>query len=101
MNENRVKPENQRYPAGKTFAWGMQHVLTMYGGIIAPPLIIGSAAGLSAADIGLLITAALFVSGAATLLQSLGLPGLGARLPLVQGVSFASVETLANETPCT
>lgn len=94
MNENRVKPENQRYPAGKTFAWGMQHVLTMYGGIIAPPLIIGSAAGLSAADIGLLITAALFVSGAATLLQSLGLPGLGARLPLVQGVSFASVSTL-------
>ncbi|WP_376783281.1 solute carrier family 23 protein, partial [Mixta calida] len=94
MNENRGKPENQRYPAGKTFAWGMQHVLTMYGGIIAPPLIIGSAAGLSAADIGLLITAALFVSGAATLLQSLGLPGLGARLPLVQGVSFASVSTL-------
>jgi xanthine permease len=66
----------------------------MYGGIIAPPLIIGSAAGLGAADIGLLITAALFVSGAATLLQSLGVPGFGARLPLVQGVSFASVSTL-------
>lgn len=94
MNDFRVRPEDTRYPAGKTFAWGMQHVLTMYGGIIAPPLIIGSAAGLSAADIGLLITAALFVSGAATLLQSLGLPGFGARLPLVQGVSFASVSTL-------
>ncbi|YCI28414.1 purine permease [Erwinia sp. PK3-005] len=94
MNENRVRPEDTRYPLGKTFAWGMQHVLTMYGGIIAPPLIIGSAAGLSATDIGLLITAALFVSGVATLLQSLGLPGFGARLPLVQGVSFASVSTL-------
>ncbi|URQ61623.1 purine permease [Pantoea alhagi] len=94
MNENRVRPEDVRYPLGKTFAWGMQHVLTMYGGIIAPPLIIGSAAGLSATDIGLLITAALFVSGVATLLQSLGLPGFGARLPLVQGVSFASVSTL-------
>ncbi|YCH31431.1 purine permease [Erwinia sp. D4-22] len=94
MNENRVRSEDTRYPLGKTFAWGMQHVLTMYGGIIAPPLIIGSAAGLSATDIGLLITAALFVSGVATLLQSLGLPGFGARLPLVQGVSFASVSTL-------
>ncbi|MGD8164987.1 nucleobase:cation symporter-2 family protein [Pantoea sp. FN0307] len=94
MNENRVRPEDVRYPLGKTFAWGMQHVLTMYGGIIAPPLIIGSAAGLSATDIGLLITAALLVSGVATLLQSLGLPGFGARLPLVQGVSFASVSTL-------
>lgn len=94
MSEKFVRPEDTRYPLGKTFAWGMQHVLTMYGGIIAPPLIIGSAAGLSAVDIGLLITAALFVSGVATLLQSLGLPGFGARLPLVQGVSFASVSTL-------
>lgn len=94
MSEKFVRPEDTRYPLGNTFAWGMQHVLTMYGGIIAPPLIIGSAAGLSAVDIGLLITAALFVSGVATLLQSLGLPGFGARLPLVQGVSFASVSTL-------
>lgn len=94
MSEKFVRPEDRRYPLGKTFAWGMQHVLTMYGGIIAPPLIIGSATGLSAVDIGLLITAALFVSGVATLLQSLGLPGFGARLPLVQGVSFASVSTL-------
>ncbi|PKH21239.1 uracil permease [Enterobacterales bacterium CwR94] len=89
-----VRPEDTRYPAGKTFAWGLQHVLTMYGGIIAPPLIIGSAAGLQTAQIGLLVTAALFVSGCATLLQALGVPGFGSRLPLVQGVSFASVATL-------
>lgn len=94
MTHSRISPEDKRYPAGKTFAWGLQHVLTMYGGIIAPPLIIGSAAGLSAAQIGMLVTAALFVSGCATLLQSLGMPGFGSRLPLVQGVSFASVATL-------
>ncbi|WP_435955106.1 nucleobase:cation symporter-2 family protein [Dryocola sp. BD626] len=87
-------PEDQRYPAVKTFAWGLQHVLTMYGGIIAPPLIIGSAAGLGAADIGLLVTAALFISGLSTLLQSFGLPFFGSRLPLVQGVSFAGVATM-------
>ncbi|WP_435947265.1 nucleobase:cation symporter-2 family protein [Dryocola sp. BD586] len=89
-----ARPEDQRYPAVKSFAWGLQHVLTMYGGIIAPPLIIGSAAGLDAADIGLLVTAALFISGLSTLLQSLGIPFFGSRLPLVQGVSFAGVATM-------
>jgi xanthine/uracil permease len=87
-------PEDARLPLGKTFAYGLQHILTMYGGIIAPPLIIGSAAGLGATQIGMLITAALFVSGMATLLQTLGIPGFGARLPLVQGVSFAGVSTM-------
>lgn len=86
--------EDRRLPLGKTFAYGLQHILTMYGGIIAPPLIIGSAAGLGAPQIGMLITAALFVSGLATLLQTLGVPGVGARLPLVQGVSFAGVATM-------
>ena len=89
-----VRPEDTRYPAGKAFAWGLQHVLTMYGGIIAPPLIIGAAAGLNAAQLGVLVTAALFVSGCATLLQALGVPGFGSRLPLVQGVSFAGVATM-------
>lgn len=97
MKENNsasARPEDQRYPIVKTFTWGLQHVLTMYGGIIAPPLIIGSAAGLGATDIGLLVTAALFISGLSTLLQSLGVPFLGSRLPLVQGVSFAGVATM-------
>lgn len=97
MKENNsacARPEDQRYPVVKTFTWGLQHVLTMYGGIIAPPLIIGSAAGLGATDIGLLVTAALFISGLSTLLQSLGVPFFGSRLPLVQGVSFAGVATM-------
>jgi len=97
MKENNsacARPEDQRYPVVKTLTWGLQHVLTMYGGIIAPPLIIGSAAGLGATDIGLLVTAALFISGLSTLLQSLGVPFFGSRLPLVQGVSFAGVATM-------
>lgn len=88
------RPEDEQLPLGKTFAYGLQHILTMYGGIITPPLIIGSAAGLSAPQIGMLVTAALFVSGLATLLQTLGMPRFGSRLPLVQGVSFAGVATM-------
>jgi len=88
------RPEDQRLPLGSTFAYGFQHVLTMYGGIIAPPLIIGAAAGMSSQDIGLLIAACLFVGGLATILQTIGIPFFGSKLPLVQGVSFAGVSTM-------
>ncbi|NUP74509.1 MAG: purine permease [Sinomonas sp.] len=66
----------------------------MYGGIIAPPLIIGAAAGLKGQEIALLITSCLFVGGLATMLQTLGIRFFGSQLPLVQGVSFASVATM-------
>ncbi|TLM71346.1 nucleobase:cation symporter-2 family protein [Pseudarthrobacter sp. NamB4] len=90
----KARPEDQRLPIGSTFAYGFQHVLTMYGGIIAPPLIIGAAAGMSSQDIGLLIAACLFVGGLATILQTVGVPFFGSQLPLVQGVSFAGVSTM-------
>ena len=89
-----ARPEDQRLSIGSTFAYGFQHVLTMYGGIIAPPLIIGAAAGMSSQDIGLLIAACLFVGGLATILQTIGVPFFGSQLPLVQGVSFAGVSTM-------
>jgi NCS2 family nucleobase:cation symporter-2 len=88
------RPEDQRLSIGSSFAYGFQHVLTMYGGIIAPPLIIGAAAGMSSQDIGLLIAACLFVGGLATILQTVGIPFFGSKLPLVQGVSFAGVSTM-------
>ena len=87
-------PEDEKLPFGKLLVYGTQHILTMYGGLIAPPLIVGGAAGLSAEDMGLLVTAGIFISGLATILQSLGLGPFGARLPIVQGISFASVSTL-------
>ena len=101
-NKNRAKarpqtiarPEDEKLPIGASFAYGFQHVLTMYGGIIAPPLIIGSAAGMPSSDIGLLIAACLFIGGLATLLQTIGIPFFGAQLPLVQGVSFSGVATM-------
>ncbi len=74
--------------------YGAQHVLTTYGGIIAPPLIVGAAAGVPQDQLGLLVASCLFVGGLATLLQSVGVPWFGSQLPLVQGTSFASVATL-------
>ncbi|MGA7204015.1 MAG: nucleobase:cation symporter-2 family protein [Specibacter sp.] len=94
---NRTKtnrPEDEKLGIGASFAYGFQHVLTMYGGIIAVPLIIGQAAGMNTQDIGLLIAACLFMGGLATLLQTIGVPFFGSQLPLVQGVSFAGVATM-------
>ena len=54
-HEKVVSPEHEYLGASKSAAYGLQHVLTMYGGIIAPPLIVGAAAGLSGMQIGLLI----------------------------------------------
>jgi uric acid transporter len=92
--QEKISPEHEYLGASKSAAYGLQHVLTMYGGIIAPPLIVGTAAGLSGIEIGLLIAAALFVGGLATILQTVGVKYVGAKLPLVQGVSFAGVATM-------
>ncbi|CAM5221701.1 Xanthine permease OS=Castellaniella defragrans OX=75697 GN=HNR28_000081 PE=3 SV=1 [Castellaniella defragrans] len=90
----RIRPEDERLGAFPNLMYGFQHVLTMYGGIIAVPLIIGQAAGLGPAEVGILIASCLFMGGLATLLQTLGIPFFGCQLPLVQGVSFASVATV-------
>ena len=89
-----TRPEDTRPPLLQMFGYGMQHILSMFGGVIAVPIIVGGAAGLSAADQALLISCALFVSGVATVLQTVGVPFFGSQLPLVQGISFASVSTV-------
>src|SRR5690606_41351160 len=94
MTSTAQRPEDENLGLGSNLLYGLQHVLTMYGGIVAVPLIVGQAAGLSPADIGLLIAASLFVGGAATLLQTSGIPFFGCQLPLVQGVSLARVATI-------
>ncbi len=88
------RPEDEALGLAANLMYGFQHVLTMYGGIIAVPLIVGQAAGLGGAEIGVLIASCLFMGGLATLLQTLGIPFFGCQLPLVQGVSFASVATI-------
>jgi NCS2 family nucleobase:cation symporter-2 len=78
-------------PANRLFFFGLQHVLVMYAGAIAVPIIIGTAAKLTVAQIGILISADLFVCGIASIIQSVGVWKFGIRLPLMMGVTFAAV----------
>jgi uric acid transporter len=75
----------------RMLAFGLQHVLVMYAGTVAVPLILGSALHLTPRQVIALISADLFTSGLATLLQTLGWWRFGARLPLIQGCSFICV----------
>lgn len=88
------RPEDEFLGAGRTVGYGVQHILAMFGGVIAVPIIIGGAAGLDTGEQAFLIACALFVSGAATILQTIGVRYFGSQLPLVQGTSFASVATM-------
>jgi NCS2 family nucleobase:cation symporter-2 len=63
----------------------------MYAGAVAVPLIIGRALKLPPQDVAFLISADLFACGLATLAQCLGFFGVGIRLPVMMGVTFASV----------
>jgi NCS2 family nucleobase:cation symporter-2 len=81
--------ENLSVP--KLFTLGIQHVLVMYAGAVAVPLILGRALKLQPEEVAFLISADLFACGLATLVQSVGFPGVGIRLPVMMGVTFASV----------
>jgi NCS2 family nucleobase:cation symporter-2 len=79
-------------PAPRLFVLGLQHVLVMYAGAIAVPLIIGRALKLAPEDVAFLISADLFVCGIASILQSLGATQwFGIKLPVMMGVTFAAV----------
>ena len=67
-----ARSEDEYLGIGASFGYGLQHVLTMYGGIIAPPLIVGGAAGLSGAEQALLVACCLFIGGLATVLHVTG-----------------------------
>lgn len=75
--------------------FGLQHVLAMFASNVAPILIVASAAGLSPELTRIMIQAAMMTSGIATLLNvygfKIGKYQVGARLPLMMGVSFAFV----------
>lgn len=92
MQDKQLKhPVDEMLPFGQLFTYGLQHVLAMYAGAVAVPLIIANALGLSKEQLIYLINADLFTCGIATLIQTLGFWNMGIRIPIIQGVTFAAV----------
>ena len=92
-----VHPVDEHLPLGRLTALGLQHVLVMYAGAVAVPLIVGRALNLTPDQVAKLISADLFVCGLVTLIQALGASQwFGIRLPVMMGVTFASVAPMVS-----
>ncbi|MCS6765973.1 MAG: purine permease [Candidatus Protistobacter heckmanni] len=98
-----VPAVDEKLPGGRLATLGLQHVLVMYAGAVAVPLIVGRALKLEPEQVAMLISADLFCCGLVTLIQSLGLGRFfGIRLPVMMGETFAAVGSMvamANAMP--
>ena len=87
-------------PLGRAIPLGIQHVLAMFVSNVTPAIIVCGAAGigfgsdqaaLGFPDMTYMIQMSMLFAGIATLFQTIGVGPMGARLPIVQGTSFAFV----------
>ncbi|MGI3164359.1 uracil-xanthine permease family protein [Pseudooceanicola sp. 200-1SW] len=93
-----LRDPNYMPPLGDAVPLGIQHVLAMFASNVTPSIIIAGAAGfgfgsdqgaLGFPDMTYMIQMAMLFAGIATLFQTIGAGPIGARLPIVQGTSFA------------
>ncbi|MGB0755227.1 MAG: uracil-xanthine permease family protein [Candidatus Puniceispirillaceae bacterium] len=90
---DQLKDPDYEVPMVPRIALGLQHVLAMFVSNVTPSIIIAGAAGFAfgGEDMVFLIQMAMLFSGIATLFQTIGFGAVGARLPVMQGTSFAFV----------
>ncbi len=85
-------------PLASAIPLGIQHVLAMFVSNVTPAIIIAGAAGFGFGsgspefpNLIYMIQMAILFAGVATLFQTIGFGPVGARLPIVQGTSFAFI----------
>lgn len=93
-----LRDPNYTPPLAKAVPLGIQHVLAMFVSNVTPAIIICGAAGFGFGSNSpdfpqmiYMIQMSMFFAGVATLIQTIGLGPAGARLPIVQGTSFAFI----------
>jgi xanthine/uracil permease len=88
---NNIYTLNGRVPFLKSIPFGLQHVLAMFVANIAPIMIVAGTCGLSPQDTASLIQTAMIMAGIGTMIQLFTVWKIGARLPIVMGISFTFV----------
>ncbi|SLN36909.1 Uric acid transporter UacT [Roseivivax jejudonensis] len=93
-----LRDPNFTPPIAQAIPLGIQHVLAMFVSNVTPAIIVCGAAGFGFGsdspdfpDMIYMIQMSMFFAGVATLFQSIGIGPVGARLPIVQGTSFAFI----------
>ena len=84
--ENMYRLEG-KVPLGDAIPLGMQHVLAMYAGNLAPLLVVTSVLNMDMAIKVTLLQNAMFVAGLITLIQLYPIWKVGSGLPVVMGTS--------------
>ncbi|MGY9049214.1 MAG: uracil-xanthine permease family protein, partial [Rhodobacterales bacterium] len=87
---------NYTPPLAKAVPLGIQHVMAMFASNVTPAIIVAGAAGFGFGsnspdfpNLIYMIQMSMLFAGIATLFQTIGMGPIGARLPIVQGTSFA------------
>jgi NCS2 family nucleobase:cation symporter-2 len=93
-----LRDPNYTPPLASAIPLGIQHVLAMFVSNVTPAIIIAGAAGFGFGsnspdfpNLIYMIQMAILFAGVATLFQTIGFGPVGARLPIVQGTSFAFI----------
>ncbi|WP_372604126.1 uracil-xanthine permease family protein [Actibacterium sp.] len=98
-----LRDPNYTPPLAKAVPLGIQHVLAMFVSNVTPAIIVCGAAGigfgsdqgaLGFPDMNYMIQMSMLFAGIATLFQTIGFGPVGARLPIVQGTSFAFIPVM-------
>ncbi len=91
-----LRDPNYTPPLAKAIPLGIQHVRAMFVSTAPPAIIVAGAAGFGFGsnspdfpNLIYMIQMSMFFAGIATLFQTIGFGPVGARLPIVQGTSFA------------
>ncbi|MBR5322552.1 MAG: purine permease [Clostridia bacterium] len=88
-----------KVPILKSIPFGLQHILAMFVANIAPIMIVTAASNLTVQETASLIQTAMIVAGIGTLVQLFTMWKLGARLPIVMGISFTFVSVFCYVGP--
>ena len=72
----------------------LQHLLAMIVGNVLPALVLSGAIGFSPEQQIQLVQASMFIAAIGTFIQSFPIFGIGAKLPVIIGVSFAYIPTI-------
>ena len=93
-----LRDPNYTPPLASAIPLGVQHVLAMFVSNVTPAIIVAGAAGFGFGsnspdfpNLIYMIQMSMLFAGIATLFQTVGFGPVGARLPIVQGTSFAFI----------
>ena len=88
-----------KVPLLQSIPFGLQHVMAMFVANIAPIMIVAGASGLSTQETAMLLQTAMMMAGIGTLIQLFTVWKLGAKLPIVMGISFTFVSVFCYVGP--